>query len=124
MRTVSSTEGSTTSTFWKRRASAWSRSKLWRNSSQVVAPMQRRPPCCSAGLSRFDASIVPRPAPAAEDVEGARQLGLAADQRVDAVAARQLGQVLGEGGEGLVAVARRRRRVVVVEVRAGRGVAG
>ena len=55
-------QGSLTSTFWKRRARAWSRSKVWRNSSQVVAPMQRSLPSWSAGLSRFEASMVPRPA--------------------------------------------------------------
>jgi hypothetical protein len=30
--TVSAIEGSGTSTFWKRRDSAWSFSKIWRNS--------------------------------------------------------------------------------------------
>ena len=59
---VSSTEGSVTSTFWNRRASAWSLWKVWRYSSQVVAPMQRREPSWRAGLSRFEASMVPRPA--------------------------------------------------------------
>ena len=59
---VSAAEGSVTSTFWKRRASAWSLEKVCRYSSQVVAPMQRRVPSWRAGLSRFEASIVPRPA--------------------------------------------------------------
>ena len=40
MRTVSATDGSVTSTRWKRRASARSRSK-WRYSRYVVEPMQR-----------------------------------------------------------------------------------
>ncbi len=62
MRVVSSIEGSVSSTFWKRRESAWSALKVWRYSSQVVAPMQRRVPSWRAGLSRFEASIVPRPA--------------------------------------------------------------
>ncbi len=48
-----------------------------------------------------------------QDVQGARQLGLAADQRIDAAAPPQLGQVLGEGGERLVGVARRRGGLVV-----------
>mmetsp|Transcript_10992 Transcript_10992/g.28145 ORF Transcript_10992/g.28145 Transcript_10992/m.28145 type:complete len:253 (+) Transcript_10992:673-1431(+) len=36
----------------------------WRYSSSVVAPMQRSWPRASAGLSRFEASIAPSPAPA------------------------------------------------------------
>ena len=59
---MSSTLGSLTSTFWKRRDRARSRSKLCRYSSQVVAPMQRSAPERSAGLSRFEASMVPLPA--------------------------------------------------------------
>ena len=41
MSIVSATEGSTTSIFWKRRASAWSFSKMPRYSWYVVEPMQR-----------------------------------------------------------------------------------
>lgn len=41
---VSSTEGSETSTFWKRRARARSFSKIPRNSWNVVEPMQRISP--------------------------------------------------------------------------------
>ncbi|MNG11981.1 hypothetical protein D3C84_955590 [compost metagenome] len=56
---VSSTDGSTTSTFWKRRAKARSFSKMPRNSWNVVEPMQRMSPDDSNGLSRFEASITP-----------------------------------------------------------------
>lgn len=57
--TVCSTEGSLTLTFWKRRDSAASFSKMPRYSVKVVAPMHFRLPEDSAGLSRFDASSVP-----------------------------------------------------------------
>ena len=50
-------DGSWTSIFWKRRASARSRSKVCLYSWNVVEPMQRSSPEASAGLSRFDASI-------------------------------------------------------------------
>ena len=59
MSTVSCTEGSTTSTFWKRRDRAASFSKMPRYSVKVVAPMHLSWPLESAGLSRFDASSVP-----------------------------------------------------------------
>ncbi|MCY1296987.1 hypothetical protein D9M70_464080 [compost metagenome] len=59
MPTVSSTDGSVTSTFWKRRARARSFSKMPRNSWKVVEPMQRISPDDSRGLSRLDASITP-----------------------------------------------------------------
>ena len=41
---MSSTDGSVTSTFWKRRAKARSFSKMPRNSWKVVEPMQRISP--------------------------------------------------------------------------------
>ena len=47
------------SIFWKRRASAWSFSKMPRYSLYVVEPMQRSSPLASAGLIRFDASMTP-----------------------------------------------------------------
>ena len=50
---VSSTDGSLTSTFWKRRARARSFSKMPRNSWKVVEPMQRISPEDSSGLSTF-----------------------------------------------------------------------
>ena len=56
---VCSTEGSTTSTFWKRRDSAASFSKMPRYSVKVVAPMHFIAPELSAGLSRLLASSVP-----------------------------------------------------------------
>ena len=56
---VSAIEGSGTSTFWKRRDSAWSFSKICRYSLYVVAPMHFSAPVDSAGLSRLDASSVP-----------------------------------------------------------------
>jgi len=59
MSTVCSTVGSTTSTFWKRRLSAASFSKMPRYSVKVVAPMHLSAPLDSAGLSRLDASSVP-----------------------------------------------------------------
>ena len=57
--TVCSTEGSTTSIFWKRRDSAASFSKMPRYSVKVVAPMHFIAPVDSAGLSRLEASSVP-----------------------------------------------------------------
>ena len=62
---VSSTDGSLTSTGWKRRASAASFSMCFLYSSSVVAPTQCSSPRASAGLSMLDASIEPsaRPAP-------------------------------------------------------------
>src|SRR6185295_2408014 len=57
--TVSATDGSDTSIFWKRRDSAWSFSKMPRYSVYVVAPMHLRLPEDSAGFSRLEASRVP-----------------------------------------------------------------
>ena len=57
--TVCSTDGSITSTFWKRRDSAASFSKMPRYSLNVVAPMHFIAPELSAGLSRLLASSVP-----------------------------------------------------------------
>ena len=56
---VCSTDGSTTSIFWKRRDSAASFSKMPRYSVKVVAPMHFIAPLASAGLSRLLASSVP-----------------------------------------------------------------
>ena len=56
---VSAIDGSGTSTFWNRRDSAWSFSKICRYSPYVVAPMHFNAPVDNAGLSRFDASSVP-----------------------------------------------------------------
>ena len=56
---ASSTVGSLTSIFWNRRTSARSFSKCCRYSLYVVEPMQRSTPDCSAGFSRFEASIAP-----------------------------------------------------------------
>ena len=61
---VSSTVGSSTSTFWNRRSSAASFSIYWRYSSNVVAPTQCNSPRASAGLSILPASIAPSPLPA------------------------------------------------------------
>ena len=61
---VSSTDGSPTSTGWKRRASAASFSMCLRYSSSVVAPMARSSPRASIGLSRLAASTAPSAAPA------------------------------------------------------------
>ena len=59
MPTVSSTEGSTTSIFWKRRDSARSFSKMVRYSVKVVEPMHLSSPEASIGLSRLEASMTP-----------------------------------------------------------------
>src|SRR5437899_2691802 len=102
MATVSSTDGSSTSIFWKRRASARSRSNEDLYSEKVVEPMQRRSPEASAGLSRFDASIEPP------------------EVRIDLALGGALDEVDGVGGERIgsgVAC------VFIVERRAGRLVA-
>ena len=65
---VSCTDGSPTITGWKRRSSALSFSMYFRYSSSVVAPMQRRSPRASAGLSMLEASIAPSAAPAPTNV--------------------------------------------------------
>ncbi len=78
MRTVSSSEGSGTSTRWKRRESARSRSKC-RYSWYVVEPMQRSSPEASSGLSRFEAStVVPLadPAPRIVWISSMNRIGL------------------------------------------------
>ena len=61
---MSSTDGSLTSTFWKRRSSAASFSMYLRYSSSVVAPTQCSSPRASAGLSMLPASIEPSALPA------------------------------------------------------------
>ena len=61
---VSSSLGSSTSTFWKRRSSAASFSTYWRYSFKVVAPTQCSSPRASAGLSILPASIEPSALPA------------------------------------------------------------
>ena len=61
---VSSTEGSSTSTFWKRRSSAASFSMYLRYSSSVVAPTQCSSPRASAGFSMLPASMAPSALPA------------------------------------------------------------
>ena len=61
---VSSTDGSSTSTGWKRRSSAASFSTCLRYSSIVVAPIMCSSPRASIGLSMLPASIAPSAAPA------------------------------------------------------------
>ncbi len=61
---VSSTVGSSTSTFWKRRSRAASFSMYLRYSSRVVAPTQCSSPRASAGLSMLPASMEPSALPA------------------------------------------------------------
>ena len=58
---VSSTDGSPTSTCWKRRSSAGSFSMWSRYSSSVVAPTMRSSPRASIGLSMLPASIAESP---------------------------------------------------------------
>ena len=60
----SSTLGSSTSTFWKRRSSAASFSINSRYSSSVVAPTQCNSPRARAGLSMLPASMAPSLLPA------------------------------------------------------------
>ena len=54
---VSSTDGSSTRTVWKRRSSAASFSMNFRYSLSVVAPTHCISPRASAGLMMFEASI-------------------------------------------------------------------
>src|ERR1039457_5800669 len=61
---VSSTEGWSTRTGWKRRSRAASFSMYFRYSSSVVAPMQCNSPRASMGFSRLPASIEPSALPA------------------------------------------------------------
>ena len=61
---VSSSLGSSTSTFWKRRSSAASFSTYWRYSLSVVAPTQCSSPRARAGLSMLPASMEPSALPA------------------------------------------------------------
>src|SRR5207248_596726 len=66
--TVSSIEGSSTMTGWKRRSRAASRSMYLRNSSSVVAPMHCSSPRASDGFRMFAASTAPSAAPAPTSV--------------------------------------------------------
>ena len=61
---VSSTVGSCTSTFWKRRSNALSFSMFSRYSSRVVAPIQCNSPRANIGFSKLPASIEPSVLPA------------------------------------------------------------
>ena len=61
---VWATDGSSTTTFWKRRSSAASFSRCLRYSSSVVAPMVCSSPRASIGLRMLAASIAPSAAPA------------------------------------------------------------
>src|SRR3979411_752788 len=57
---VSSMDGSSTMTGWKRRSRAASRSMYLRNSSSVVAPMHRSWPRASDGMETQAAATRPR----------------------------------------------------------------
>mmetsp|Transcript_35842 Transcript_35842/g.89286 ORF Transcript_35842/g.89286 Transcript_35842/m.89286 type:complete len:295 (+) Transcript_35842:594-1478(+) len=61
---VSSMDGSSTITGWKRRSRAASLSKCFLYSSSVVAPIHWNSPRARAGLSKLAASRAPSPAPA------------------------------------------------------------
>ena len=61
---MSATDGSPTSTGWKRRSSAASFSMCLRYSSSVVAPTARSSPRASIGFSRLPAETAPSAAPA------------------------------------------------------------
>ena len=94
---VSAIEGSGTSTFWKRRDSAWSFSKIWRNSLYVVAPMH------------FSAPVRQRRLQQVGRVERAARRRARADDRVDLVdeqdRLRVLGELLQHGLQPLLEVA-------------------
>ena len=64
MRTVSSTEGASTLTDWKRRSRAESFSMCLRYSLSVVAPMHWSSPRLRAGLMMLEASMAPSADPA------------------------------------------------------------
>ena len=64
MEIVSSTVGSVTRTFWKRRSKALSVSIYLRYSSKVVAPIKCNSPRASIGFKRLPASIEPSVLPA------------------------------------------------------------
>ena len=64
MEIVSSTLGSWTITFWKRRSKALSFSTYCRYSSRVVAPIKCNSPRASIGFKRLPASILPSVLPA------------------------------------------------------------
>ncbi len=61
---MSATDGSPTSTGWKRRSSAASFSMCERYSSRVVAPTARSSPRASIGFRRLPAETAPSAAPA------------------------------------------------------------
>ena len=61
---MSSTVGSLTRTFWKRRSNAESFSIYWRYSLSVVAPIQCNSPRASIGFKMLPASIAPSVLPA------------------------------------------------------------
>ena len=61
---VSSTDGSCTIIFWKRRSKALSFSMYLRYSSNVVAPIHLSSPLASIGFNRFAASMEPSVLPA------------------------------------------------------------
>ncbi len=77
MRIVSSTDGSSTTTFWSRRASARSFS-MCLNSSNVVEPTMRNSPAVSTGLMSVARSIVPpvvAPAPMVAWISSMKRIG-------------------------------------------------
>src|SRR3954467_15698473 len=84
---ASSTEGSPTSTGWKRRSSAASFSMCLRYSSSVVAPTARSSPRASIGLRRVAAATPPSAAPGPPDGAGPALAPVAsgADDRVQLV---------------------------------------
>src|SRR5690606_40873561 len=69
---VSSTDGGSTITVWKRRSSAPSFSMYLRYSFSVEAPTHWSSPRASAGFSMFEASIAPSAAPAPTSVCSSR----------------------------------------------------
>src|SRR2546425_365709 len=112
------TVGALTMTGWKRRSRAPSFSMYFRYSSRVVAPIVWISPRERAGLSMFEASIAP--SAAGQDLDGALDVVLAADDRVELALAGQLRQVTRELVEhrGLRPLLRS-RIVLVAEQRQG-----
>ena len=102
---VSSTVGSVSSIFWKRRARARSRSKCCLKSWNVVEPMQRSSPVASAGLSMFEASIEPpwvAPAPTMVWISSMKRMapGRLLERREDGLQPRlELAAELGAGDQ-------------------------
>jgi hypothetical protein len=111
--------GSRICTTWKRRVSAGSFSMYFLYSAQVVAPMVRRLPRASAGLSRLAASPVPAAPPAPIRVWTSsmnRMIGVGWPAFVDH-AAQALLELALHAGAGLQQADVQRQQLHVLELR-------